>query len=273
MANTGGYFPENISPPLSPILVNTCENDISMENVNESGLITESSGFINTQNLSPISSNESVEEQVNFLKDLKRKRDVDNQSLISNDSIACVPSNKAKKPKLLRTGSISRSIKRSMSFVATRTPLAGVIRHRRNSVDPNASISSITSISSTLNTSIRIPVKEKFKSFRNSLTPNRRKSPKKEVNSVIFDTVDFKTPKAPRSKSFSIYKIKTFNPSPCIGDGIDFNNPPVNLNSTPINIDLSYSTTNIQPLISSINECDISLNHINEGNLNMVNIF
>lgn len=96
----------------------------------------------------------------------KRKRDsFDNISMISTDSLAPVFSS-AKKPKLTRTGSITRTLRRSMSFVAMKNPISNMIRSRRNSVDPNASINSVTSIESTFNESIKKPVKEKLRNFK-----------------------------------------------------------------------------------------------------------
>ena len=101
----------------------------------------------------------------------KRKRDsFDNISMISTDSMAAPTTfHSAKKPKLIRTGSITRGIRRSISFVVSKNPISSVLRTRRNSVDPNASISSITSIESTFNESIKKPVKEKMRSLRNRL--------------------------------------------------------------------------------------------------------
>lgn len=144
--------------------------------------------FLEPSNLSPILQNNHVSGQADCLHNIqeeeedgdhadivdstidafmsKRKRDsFDNISMISTDSIAPV-FNSAKKPKLIRTGSITRTLRRSMSFVATKNPISNMIRSRRNSVDPNASISSITSIESTFNESIKKPVKEKFRNFK-----------------------------------------------------------------------------------------------------------
>ncbi|XP_055911416.1 protein ECT2 isoform X2 [Eupeodes corollae] len=175
-------------------------------------------------------------------KDLKRKREsLDSMSIISVDSFALPMSvQSAKKPKLTRTGSITRSIKRSMSFVAVRTPIAKMLRHRRSSVDPDASISSITSLESTFNESIKKPVKEKLRGLRDrltrssstissSITSNKKSAqkslsgkftskskfdydtPEKNENNSTSaaapsDTIDFKTPKAPRSISKNIHQ-------------------------------------------------------------------
>ncbi|XP_020814725.1 uncharacterized protein LOC110189094 [Drosophila serrata] len=90
-----------------------------------------------TQNISPIlkAINECDLETEDDLpvteNDLKRKRDsLDNVSLMSVDSFALPTS--TKKPKLIRTGSISRTLRRSVSFVAE--PLMKTLRPRRSSV-------------------------------------------------------------------------------------------------------------------------------------------
>ncbi|KAM7359032.1 epithelial cell transforming 2 pebble isoform 3-T4 [Cochliomyia hominivorax] len=153
--------------------------------------------------------------------DLKRKREsFDSVSLMSVESFALPTS--TKKPKLLRTGSITRSIKRSMSFVAVRTPIAKMLRTRRSSValdsapnddnnednNDNAddSICSIASVETTFNESIRKPVKEKFRSLRNRITRSssrkekytvQPKSPEKDIVDCQNEREDFKTPKAP----------------------------------------------------------------------------
>lgn len=276
MANTGGYFPENISPPISPIPLNPIENEeILVNNIctNKSDAMAltqkEDSGNIHLLKVTPIFLNDidPITEnnyEMDFCKDLKRKRhdDIDNNSIISNDSFALAPTNSAKKPKLFRTGSISRTLKRSISFVGVRAPLAGKIQLRRNSIDPNSSINS------SFDTTINKAVKNTFKSFRNSLTP-RRKSPKKGSDLAVYSY--FKTPKAPKSKSFSVIKNNLFLASPTIGDGNDYySDHTVNLNSTPINANVSSNNINIHQHMSSINECDISLSHLNEGNLNTV---
>ncbi|XP_046807865.1 protein ECT2 isoform X1 [Lucilia cuprina] len=155
--------------------------------------------------------------------DLKRKREsFDSVSLMSVESFVLPTS--TKKPKLLRTGSITRSIKRSMSFVAVRTPIAKMLRPRRSSValdsapnddhtddnNENAddSICSIASVETTFNESIRKPVKEKFRSLRNRITRSSSrkekyvlnaasKSPEKDSVDCLNEKEDFKTPKAP----------------------------------------------------------------------------
>ncbi|XP_053689992.1 protein ECT2 [Sabethes cyaneus] len=110
---------------------------------------------------------------------LKRKRQedsFDDISIISTDSVASsIIYGSAKKPKLIRTGSITRGLRRSMSFAAIKTPITSMFRSRRNSVDPNSSISSIASIESTFNESIKKPVKEKLRSIRDKITKSNKK--------------------------------------------------------------------------------------------------
>ncbi|TMW51769.1 hypothetical protein DOY81_003150 [Sarcophaga bullata] len=154
--------------------------------------------------------------------ELKRKREsFDSISLMSVESFVLPTS--TKKPKLLRTGSITRTIKRSMSFVAVRTPIAKMLRPRRSSValdtapidgnteaNDNAddSMCSIASVETTFNESIRKPVKEKFRSLRNRITRSssrkekcvlnaQQKSPEKDLLDCPNEHEDFKTPKAP----------------------------------------------------------------------------
>ncbi|XP_053956531.1 protein ECT2 isoform X1 [Anastrepha ludens] len=160
--------------------------------------------------------NPAYEEDFGDLNELKRKREsFDSISLMSVDSF--VLPNSTKKPKLIRTGSITRSIRRSMSFVAVRTPIAKMLRPRRSSVALDAapnydeacnaddSFCSIASMETTFNESIRKPVKEKFRSLRDRIT---RSSSKKDKCSVTTPEKDekcerempssgFKTPKAP----------------------------------------------------------------------------
>uniref|UniRef100_A0A182PVP0 Pebble n=1 Tax=Anopheles epiroticus TaxID=199890 RepID=A0A182PVP0_9DIPT len=128
----------------------------------------------------------------------KRKRQedsFDDPSLLSVDiSIAStvaygnggggiVAGGSAKKPKLTRTGSITRGIRRSMSFAAIKTPIKTMLRSRRSSVDPNASTASINTIEATFNESIKKPVKEKLRSIRDKITKSSKKDTPKTIKS------------------------------------------------------------------------------------------
>lgn len=225
-----------------------------MQNNQDGAVLTEGSGgaefSANTANLSPILKLgaddvhlQNIEEEQSGDLDgtNKRKRDsFDNISLMSTDSLMMAPSgifSSAKKPKLIRTGSITRGLRRSMSFVALKNPIANVLRSRRNStIDPNASLTSITSVEShTFNESIKKPVAEKMRSLRNRIMKcNKRDITPKGLKSSISgnlisrkfrpildncdddmsanvdaaeraaglsDVPDFKTPLAPRPQS------------------------------------------------------------------------
>lgn len=130
--------------------------------------------FLEPVNLSPILQNIEEEEEECDDKDVsKRKRDsFDNISIISTDTFAAQFCS-AKKPKLIRTGSITRSLRRSMSFAALKNPITNMIRVRRNSVDPNASINSVTSMESTFSETKR-PVKDRLLGLKDRLTNSNR---------------------------------------------------------------------------------------------------
>ncbi|XP_054086250.1 protein ECT2 isoform X2 [Zeugodacus cucurbitae] len=220
------HNPNNISPILNAMpdtLENTARttNTLQIPNL----IVTANSSPENA--LSPMDVepeaddlNADVEEDFGDLNELKRKREsFDSISLMSVESFALPTS--TKKPKLLRTGSITRSIRRSMSFVAVRTPISKMLRPRRSSValdgapndedgcNADDSFCSIASIESTFNESIRKPVKEKFRSLRNRIT--RSSSKKDKFNMQAQPTTPekddkcerempssgFKTPKAP----------------------------------------------------------------------------
>ncbi|XP_055841169.1 protein ECT2 isoform X2 [Episyrphus balteatus] len=346
MANTGGYFPENLSSsPTTTITTNKTKSSSSpsssnfLNNNNNTELQGESSGeamdvdventssspktpervqkpdgivltlneeneFQNPSNISPIlgaSASRAAPEKLFSIiennvspiddddldiddtesssdpnKDLKRKRgSLDSMSIISVDSFALPMSvQSAKKPKLIRTGSITRSIKRSMSFVAVRTPIAKMLRQRRSSVDPDASISSITSLENTFNESIKKPVKEKLRGLRDrltrssstissSITSNKKvqkslngkftqknnkfeyETPEKNDNNS--DTIDFKTPKAPRSISRNSTNIpyrQQFNTTATTTTSTSEQNPSECPGVGPPNTNISLANTN-----------------------------
>ncbi|XP_038117927.1 protein ECT2 isoform X2 [Culex quinquefasciatus] len=154
---------------------------------------------------------------------LKRKRQedsFDNISMISTDSLASsVAYGSAKKPKLIRTGSITRGLRRSMSFAAIKTPIASMLRSRRNSVDPNSSISSITSIETTFNESIKKPVKEKLLSIRDKITKSSKKeTPKSIKNKGLITSANLDSLK-------KVCKFKTVNTPEHSKTEVDFKTP------------------------------------------------
>ncbi|KAH8398245.1 hypothetical protein KR215_001005, partial [Drosophila sulfurigaster] len=187
--STDGFQPTTES--LSPILKAPAKL-LAIETINECDMETDD--LLATEN------------------DLKRKRDsFDSVSLMSVDSFALPAS--TKKPKLIRTGSITRTLKRSMSFVADRTPIIKTLRTRRSSIagadtsilgsetldaadDSVCSLAS--SISTTLNESIRKPVKEKLRSICGRITRSSSRRVEREGTPELglLDS-GFKTPKAP----------------------------------------------------------------------------
>lgn len=220
------HNPNNISPILNAIPKTQVPNAMTTSTLQIPNLIvTANSSPENEQSAMDVEVeaydiNADVEEDFGDLNELKRKREsFDNISLMSVESFA-LP-NSTKKPKLLRTSSITRSIRRSMSFVAVRTPISKILRPRRSSValdgapndedgcNADDSFCSIASIESTFNESIRKPVKEKFRSLRNRITRSSSKkdkynvhaqpaTPEKDEKNVHeMPSSGFKTPKAP----------------------------------------------------------------------------
>lgn len=180
---------------------------------------------IGINSLSPISTTKfSMDIESTVQLDLKRKREsFDNVSLISAESF--VPPKSTKKPKLLRTASFTKTIKRSISFVAKGTPK--MLRTRRNSdvldsertdddliayLRDNAddSFCSTTSFDTMFNESICKPVKEKLRSLRNQFIRTHSHKEKHSLqtspkNYQIENNKGFKTPKAPlRYPSLSV---------------------------------------------------------------------
>lgn len=330
------------SSPINEILSTTPKSSrMSGDELMDGVVLTrnEENGFLNPNDLSPILSqkleclnnqtteiispiNEEDEEDVNVemseLKELKRKRDsFEDVSLMSTDSIALGSVSSAKKPKLIRTGSITRSLKRSMSFVGIRTPIASMLRPRRNSVDPNASINSMVSIDSTLNESTKKPVREKLREMRDRITRSSKReinitpktvklassnlkclskicklknserceTPEKQFFDETTDLTDFKTPLLPKSTnptSFIAHRHSVCgvgSVSAMTDDlKISVEMPPVRKS---LAADSSTGNNTLDPCIGSaavlhrndpssnataMNECDISVYHINERN-------
>ncbi|XP_052846839.1 LOW QUALITY PROTEIN: protein ECT2 [Drosophila gunungcola] len=215
-----------------------------------------------TQNISPIlKAIDECDLETDDLpaseNDLKRKRDsFDNVSLMSVDSFALPTS--TKKPKLIRTGSISRTLRRSVSFVAE--PLMKTLRPRRSSVADASSfigseaadnsISSLaSSINLTLNESIRKPVKEKLRSFCGRITRSSSRRTDRGVDgtpecSTILDS-GFKTPKAPKLRSTATPKTakRLFGPVSGVVSSLTLTNP-----STPT--PTLHPTPNPNPTVS-----------------------
>lgn len=197
-----------------------------------------------TQNISPIlKAIDECDLETDDLppseNDLKRKREsFDNVSLMSVDSFALPAS--TKKPKLIRTGSISRTLRRSVSFVAE--PLMKTLRPRRSSVADassfigseaadNSICSLASSINLTLNDSIRKPVKEKLRSFCGRITRSSSRRHDRGVDgtpecTTLLDS-GFKTPKAPKLRSTATPKTakRLFGPVSGVVSALTLTNP------------------------------------------------
>lgn len=173
----------------------------------------EETDFDNANNISPIPkiTEVSICDVSTYTRDVasKRKRyeideSVDNISMMSESS---------KKLKLSRTGSITRTLKRRMSFGIV-TPISNMFtsRSRRNSVDQDLSSCSTATFNSTFNESIKEPIKEKFrqmkekvckmttpKSSRKKFVSSKDKTPEKFPMDGPNEI--FKTPKAPMTRA------------------------------------------------------------------------
>lgn len=184
LANNVTHIPEIITGPKSPVkqqhlekpvpppsTIVTPEKAYKPSSGNDENLLHE------PVNLSPILHHiEEEDENSSKSKEIsKRKRDsFDNISIISTDTFAA-QFNSAKKPKLIRSGSITRSLSRSMSFAAgMKNPIKKMFRARRDSIDPNASISSVTSMESTFIDTLKRPVKEKLIKLKDRITNSNR---------------------------------------------------------------------------------------------------
>lgn len=199
-----------------PILMEEDESSSRSNNRLESSkdgaiLKNEETDFDHANNISPILKAAEVSildvSTLTTREAAKRKRyevdeSVDNISMMSESS---------KKMKLSRAGSITRTLKRRMSFSIT--PLSNMLRSRRNSVDQgDLSSSSTATFNSTFNESIKEPIKEKYrmikekvykittpKSSRKSKYSSKDKTPEKFPQDGPNEL--FKTPKAPMTRA------------------------------------------------------------------------
>lgn len=100
-----------------------------------------------------------------FRENFKRKRFDDD----SMDNISFMSVESSKKPKLFRAGSLTKNIRRRMSFGIV-TPINNLFRQRRSSTDNNTSnCSTITNMENTFNESIKEPIKEKFRQIKDKV--------------------------------------------------------------------------------------------------------
>lgn len=112
------------------------------------------------------------------------EEDIDNISIDSTSIILSV-----KKPKLMRTGSLTKNLRKSLSFGIMKTPT--LFRSRRYSTDHDVSASaSMISMESTFNETFTKPIKEKFRRI------------KEKVAKISGKSKDYDTPKGKRERSF-----------------------------------------------------------------------
>lgn len=140
--------------------------------------------FAVAQNISPILKNEVVEEddifpEDSFRESVKRKRAQDD----SIDDVSMMSVDSSKKPKLLRAGSLTKNLRRRMSFTIVQ-PINNYFRPRHNSVDPNSS--SCSNFERSFNESIKEPIKEKFRAIKDKMSK--------------FNKKDMSTPKSAKAK-------------------------------------------------------------------------
>jgi hypothetical protein len=116
----------------------------------------------------------------------RRIADEDNMD-VSIDSVSISLS--TKKPKLMRTGSLTKNLRKSLSFGIMKTPT--LFRSRRNSTDHDVSASaSMISMESTFNETITKPIKEKFRRIKD------------KVAKMSGRNKDYDTPKRKGERSF-----------------------------------------------------------------------
>jgi hypothetical protein len=105
-----------------------------------------------------------------------------------------------KKPKLMRTASLTKNLRKSLSFGIMKTPINNMFRSRRNSVDHDISASaSMISMESTFNETITKPLKDKFRRIRDKAAKMMKK--------------DFDTPKASRKDRSFHFGTENLNES------------------------------------------------------------
>jgi hypothetical protein len=141
--------------------------------------------FDNEQNISPILKSHHEELDVfpneSYRESVKRKRPEED----SLDNISFMSVESTKKPKLFRGGSITKGLRRRMSF-GIATPINNMFRKRSASTDAtNTSICS--NFETTFNESIKEPIKEKYRQLKDSFKISKGKK-------------DSSTPKSTKTK-------------------------------------------------------------------------
>jgi protein ECT2 len=141
--------------------------------------------FASARNISPIlktgEKDDAFPDDSFYEGGFKRKRFGDE----STDNLSLMSVESTKKPKLMRAGSLTKNLKRRMSFGIV-TPLNNLFRQRRNSADPNASNCSTATFNSTFNESIKEPIKEKLRQIKDKVCKlSKKDSTPKSTKSKI----------------------------------------------------------------------------------------
>lgn len=141
---------------------------LAKENRKKDGAILnrdQNKDFSNLTQISPIPK-ETIQDMNLERTAAKRQRiEEDNFDNISIDSSTISLS--TKKPKLMRTASLTKNLRKSLSFGIMKTPINNIFKSRRHSVDQDVSASaSMISMESTFNDTITKPFKEKFRRMR-----------------------------------------------------------------------------------------------------------
>lgn len=122
--------------------------------------------FSNLTQISPIPKETTIQENVERTASKRQRSEEDAFDNISIDSTSISLS--TKKPKLMRTASLTKNLRKSLSFGIMKTPINNMFgKSRRNSVDQDISASaSMISMESTFNETITKPIKDKFRRMR-----------------------------------------------------------------------------------------------------------
>jgi protein ECT2 len=172
-----------------PVVVEEDESTKAETTADRDGAVlhSEEYAFASAKNISPILKTEEEDDAFpddsiyGFDSNFKRKRFGDD----STDNLSFMSMESTKKPKLMRAGSLTKKLKRRMSFGIV-TPINNFIRQRRNSADPNSSNCSTATFNSTFNESIKEPIKEKLRQIKDKVCKlSKKDSTPKSTKSKI----------------------------------------------------------------------------------------
>jgi hypothetical protein len=209
-----------------PVLVEEDETAKSETTADRDGVVlhSEEHVFASARNISPIL--KTGEEDDAFPDDsiyeggFKRKRFGDE----STDNLSFMSVESTKKPKLMRAGSLTKNLKRRMSFGIV-TPINNLFRQRRNSADPNTSNCSTATFNSTFNESIKEPIKEKLRQIKDKVCKLSRKesTPKSTKTKIrmasanlasLKEVCNLKTPEKDFANAGELFKTPKALPPP-----------------------------------------------------------